>query len=83
MNGPRTQKAEDPCTRLYEKHFIKITAVEMMYMRRMVGKNRRDRIRNERIREEVGQRKTMVNMIEEQQLRWFGHVRRIGKQNMK
>ena len=27
--------------------------VEMRYMRRMVGKNRRDRIRNERTREEV------------------------------
>ena len=38
-------------------------------MRRMVGKNRRERIRYERIREEVGQRKTMVNMIEEWQLR--------------
>ena len=47
-------------------------------MRRMVGKNRRDRIRNERIREEVGQRKTMVNILE-RKLRWFGHVRRMGE----
>ena len=38
-------------------------------MRRMVGKNRRDIIRNERIREEVGQRKTMVNIIEERQIK--------------
>ena len=62
---------------LNEKHFSKITAVEMRYMRRMVGKNRIDRIRNERIREEVGQRKTMFNIIEERQLGWFGHVRRM------
>ena len=45
----------------------------------MAGKNRRDRIRNERINEEVVQRKTMVNIIEERQLRWFGHVRRMGE----
>ena len=64
---------------LYEKHFSKITAVEMRYMRRMARKNRRDRIRNERIREKVRQRKTMVNIIEEWQLRWFGHVRRMGE----
>ena len=64
---------------LYEKHFSKITTVEMRYMRRMVGKNRRDWIRNERIREEVWQRKTMVNIIEERQLRWLGHVRRMGE----
>ena len=36
---------------IYEKHFSKITAVEIRYKRRMVGENRRDRIRNERIRE--------------------------------
>ena len=44
----------------------------------MVGKNRRDRIRNERIRE-VGQRKTIFNIIEERQLRWFSNVRRMGE----
>ena len=64
---------------LHEKHFSKITAVEMRYMRRMVGKNRIDRIKNERIIEEVVQRKAMVNTIEEQQLRLFGYVRRMGE----
>ncbi|PSN55671.1 hypothetical protein C0J52_03185 [Blattella germanica] len=47
----------------------RITAVEM---RCMIGKTRRDRIR-----EEVGQKRTIVNKIEERQLKWYGHVRRM------
>lgn len=63
---------------LQDKHLSRITAVEMRCMRRMIGKTRRDRIRNERIREEVGQKRTIVNKIEERQLKWYGHVRRMG-----
>ena len=34
-------------------------------------------VRNERIREEVGQEKSIVQVIEQRQLQWFGHVNRM------
>ena len=53
----------------------KISVAEMRMLRWMCGKTRRDRIRNETIREMVG-----VAPIEEKlrknRLRWFGHVYR-------
>jgi hypothetical protein len=38
-----------------------------------VGKTKRDRVRSERIREQVGQ-ESVRRVLEERQLRWFGHV---------
>ena len=55
----------------------KMTAVEMRYLRRTVGKTRRDRVRNEQIREEVKQEKSLSDTVEERQLKWFGHVQRM------
>ena len=45
--------------------------------RRTAGKTRWDRTRNERIREELNQKKTLTDIIEEQQLKWSGHVYRM------
>jgi hypothetical protein len=36
-----------------------------------------DKIRNEAIRTKMGKRKKVVQEIEEQQLRWYGHVKRM------
>jgi hypothetical protein len=38
-----------------EKHVSRITATEMRCYRKIVGKTKRDRVRSERIREQVGQ----------------------------
>lgn len=65
---------------LQDKHLSKITAIEMKCMRRIAGKTRRDRWRNERIRDEVGHKKTIVSLVEERQLKWYGHVRRMGEE---
>ncbi|PSN33203.1 hypothetical protein C0J52_23308 [Blattella germanica] len=54
-----------------------MTAVKMKYLRRMLGKTRRGRIRNENVREEAKQEKPLINSIEEKQLKWFGHVYRM------
>lgn len=52
------------------------TAMQMKCCRRIMGKTRRDRIRNETIREQVGL--TAVSQkLEERQLSWFGHVTRM------
>ncbi|KAJ4451554.1 hypothetical protein ANN_03020 [Periplaneta americana] len=69
---------------LQDKQMSKITATEMKFVRRVVEKTRRDRMRNKRIREEVGQRKAMSMAVEERQLKWYRRVKkweRKGKQN--
>ena len=62
---------------LLDKHLSKFQAIEMKYKRRIIGKTRRDRLRNERVREEAGQEKAITTTIEERQLMWFGHVQRM------
>ena len=47
--------------------------VEMKCYRRIMGKARRDRIRNERIREGLKQ-KSVYEILQKRQLKWFGHV---------
>jgi hypothetical protein len=56
-----------------EKHVSRITATEMRCYRKIVGKTKRDRLRSERIREQVGQ-ESERRVLEERQLKWFGHV---------
>ena len=54
----------------------RIQAAEMKPLRTMIGKSRRDRIRNEHIRERIGV-SSIRNKIEKTQLRWLGHLERM------
>ena len=54
----------------------RIQATNMKYLRRVLGKTRRDRIRNDVIRNEL-EVKPIIQKIEEQQLKWLGHLTRM------
>jgi hypothetical protein len=60
-----------------QKHRNKLLATEMDYLRRSARISRMDKIRNEAIRTKMGTKKNIVQEIEEQQLRWYGHVKRM------
>jgi hypothetical protein len=64
---------------LLDKHESRITSAEMKYLRKIVGKTRRDRVRNATVREEL-QQTSAVETVEERQLRWYGHVIRMGEE---
>lgn len=53
-----------------------INAMQMKSLRRIVKKTRRDRVRNERIREDL-RIQSIQKTIEDKQLSWFGHVKRM------
>jgi hypothetical protein len=52
----------------------------MRFLRKVVGKTRRKKIRNETIRRNLGVSPLQIEIeIEESQLRWAGHVVRMGE----
>ncbi|XP_035664606.1 uncharacterized protein LOC118408089 [Branchiostoma floridae] len=54
----------------------KLTSCEMRVLRRAAGKTRRDRLRNEVVRELVGT-KPVLQFIAKQRVQWFGHLMRL------
>src|SRR4029450_2942072 len=63
------------CWAARQQHLHKVNVAEMRMLRWMCGKTRKDRIRNEHIRERVGVA-PIEDKMRENQLRWFGHVQR-------
>ena len=58
------------------KHESRITSTEMKYLRKCIGKTRRDRIRNCQIRNTLNQ-EPPIKRIETNVIRWFGHINRM------
>jgi hypothetical protein len=69
-----THEAESwPLTTKYKSRII---VTEMKFLRRIVGKTRRDKWTNNRIRETLDQ-EPILNYIERRSLKWYGHVVRM------
>ncbi len=62
-----------PLTKVHER---KLTTCEMKCLRRAVNKTRRDRVRNEEIRDVVGTT-SVLSHIKNQRIKWFGHLMRM------
>ena len=54
---------------MQRKYESKIQACEVMFLRRVEGVTRLDRVRNEDVRRSLGQ-EAVVNMVKEKQRRW-------------
>jgi hypothetical protein len=59
----------------------KLQPVEMKFLRGMVGKTMRNRIRNTYIREEL-KMEEIQNQIKRSRFRWLGHVTRMDEHSM-
>ena len=67
---------------MLEKQESRVTASEMKFLRKIVNKTRRDRIRNTVIREEV-KVEPVIQTIQKHALRWFGYITRMRGQEDK
>jgi hypothetical protein len=61
------------------KEISRINSTEMKCFRRIAGKTRRDRVHNERIREDLGQ-EGIENRLVKRQLKWYRHMVRMGEE---
>src|ERR1700755_1127449 len=68
--------------RLNARKRKKIEVFEMKGLRAVCGVGKRDRVRNVRIKEMCGWRKSLVERAEQSMLRWFGHVRGINEKRL-
>ena len=55
---------------------------EMSWLRRIIGRSRREKVRNGQTREELGAEETVVQKIKERRLQWFGHVERMEEKRL-
>src|SRR6218665_2284893 len=65
------------CWCLRKEDGRRILVAEMSCLRRILGRSRRERIRNEVTRKELGQQVTLVEKIRKRRMTWFGHVTRM------
>ena len=63
--------------RLTENNERWVQATEMEALRRSSRISRKGRIRNVTIRQQIGLEETIIKEIEQNQLTWYGHVKKL------
>src|SRR6218665_1277617 len=66
------------CWTLRKEDERRLLVAEMAWLRRIRGRSRRETIRNEKTREELGAEETVIEKIKRRRLARFGHVERMG-----
>ena len=56
--------------------------METDFWRRSVGKSRLEKVHNETIKETMNVKKNTIQMIEDKQHGWFGHIIRMGHKGL-
>lgn len=73
---PITTYGLETCT-ITGRDKSRLQAAEMKFLRTMLQKTRRDKVRNERIRQEIQIRESLCETIIRSRLKWYGHVMRM------
>jgi hypothetical protein len=60
----------------------RLLVAEMDWLCGILGRSRRDRIRNEKTREELGAKETVKDKIRKRRLTWFGHITRMNSRRL-
>jgi len=68
--------------RLTENNERRVEATEMDALRRSSRIPRKERIRNVTIRQQIGLEETIIKETEQNQLTWYGHVRRMAEERL-
>ena len=68
--------------RLTENNKRRVETTEMDVLRRSSRISRKDRIRNITIRQQTGLEETIIKEIEQNQLTWYGHVKRMAEERL-
>jgi hypothetical protein len=63
------------CWPTKRRHIQQLSVAEMRMLRWICGNTRRDRVRNEDIRERLGVAPVEEKLVQHR-LRWFGHIQR-------
>ena len=59
------------CWALNKRDEKRLEVTEMNMLRRMLGVTRRDRLRNEEVRERTGMQENIVKVVERSKMRWL------------
>src|SRR6218665_3186362 len=70
------------CWRLMKEDERRLLVAEMSWLRRIIGRSRIEKVRNEQTRKEPGAEETVVQKIKKRRLQWFGHVERMEEKRL-